>query len=83
MISIGTVGGALLCFGAVCTLRGRIFEAVFTYILADVCWIVLAIMHGDVQGIVFISIGTALGIAAFIKMRSGVMEKALDHKDSK
>lgn len=79
MITIATIGGLLLCVGAFFTFKGKVFWAVSTYLLADVCWIVLALDKQDYQGVVFTTIGTLLGFAAFLKMKFGIMGRELDH----
>lgn len=77
MITIATLGGLLLCAGAFQSYKGKVYQAVLTYLFADICWILLAYDKGDYQGLVFIIIGTLLGIAAFVKMYRGLMRKDL------
>lgn len=80
MLSIATLGGILLCVGALCTYKGKVFWAVSVYLLADICWIWLAFNSSDYKGAAFTIIGTLLGFAAFLKMRFGIMDKDLTHK---
>lgn len=78
MITIATIGGLLLCTGAFLSFKGKVYQAVATYLFADLCWIWLSYDKGDYQGLVFIIIGTLLGVAAFVKMYLGIMRKDLN-----
>lgn len=79
MLTIATIGGILLCVGALLTFYGRVFMAVTTYLFADICWVFLSYSSGDYQGVVFTTIGTLLCFGAFLKMKFGVMDKDLKH----
>ena len=72
---VSTIGGVLLCVGAFFTMQGRVYWAVGTYLIADLCWIALAVQNSDVSGIFFTTLGTILGTIAFIKMFFGYMNK--------
>lgn len=61
-------------------MKGRVYLAVGTYIIADFCWIFLSIIDDDIVGTTLIIIGTILGIVAFIKMKYGVMSRNLNHR---
>lgn len=76
-MSVAVVGGMLLTLGAFFTMKGWIYRAVMIYIVADVCWIVLAYENGDMIGMGFVTVGTILGLIAFYKMYSGMMNKNL------
>lgn len=78
MLTISTVGGILLCIGAILSFKGKVYQAVATYLFADVCWIYLSYIREDYQGLAFTVIGTLLGVGAFIKMYRGLMRKTLD-----
>lgn len=78
MITVSTIGGILLCIGAILSYKGKVYQAVATYLFADACWIYLSYLNADYQGLVFTIIGTLLGIGAFIKMYRGLMRKSLD-----
>jgi hypothetical protein len=77
---IGTIGGLLLIIGAVFVYRGEIFYSVFSYFLADICWVILSYQSNDIQGVIFISIGMTLGFLAYLKMNSGIMYKTIKKK---
>lgn len=77
---VSLLGGLLLCLGAFFTMRGKVYQAVSTYLIADVCWIIMAIQAGNVLGSTFVIIGTIMGLIAFLKMRLGVMDKELEHR---
>lgn len=78
MFTTATIGGLLLCAGAFLSYKGKVYQAVATYLFADVCWILMSLDKGDYQGLFFTTIGTLLGLAAFIKMYRGIMRKNLD-----
>lgn len=77
LFTIATLGGLLLTAGAFLSFKGMVYQAVATYLFADVCWIWLAYDKGDYQGVAFTVVGTLLGLAAFIKMYLGIMRKDL------
>ena len=77
MFSIAVIGGILLNIGAFFTMKGWIYRSVAVYIIADVCWVILAYENGDMLGMSFILVGTVLGMIAFYKMYRGIMEKNL------
>ncbi len=76
-ISYAILGGIFLNIGAYFTYKGKIFEAVIIYLLADLCWIVMAYQKNDYLGMAFIVIGVCFGFLAFVKMQSGKMLKKL------
>lgn len=83
MISIAFIGGILLNIGAYLTFKGKIYESVIVYIVADVCWIVMAFEKSDYMGAFFIITGTLFGLLAFLKMKEGYMHKSLNDEDEK
>lgn len=82
MISFAVLGGIFLNIGAFLTFRGKIYEAVVVYLFADLCWIVMAYERDDVWGMFSITVGVILGVLAFLKMKSGEMNKSLNKKKS-
>lgn len=76
-MSFSVLGGILLNVGAFFTMKGRIYKAVSAYLLADVCWIVVAYQKDDLLGMVLIVLGTLFGVVALIKMYTGKMKKVL------
>ena len=79
-MSFALLGGLLLNIGAFLTYKGKIYEAVIVYLIADVCWIVMAYERDDFLGVASIIIGVSFGFLAFLKMQRGDMSKSL-HKD--
>jgi len=77
MMTFAVLGGILLNIGAYLTYKGLIFRAVMVYLVADVCWVLMAYERQDWLGMVFIVVGIVFGLLAFAKMRSGNMEKEL------
>ncbi len=78
MISFAVIGGILLNIGAYLTFRGKIYEAVAVYLVADICWIVMAWQREDMWGVASIVIGVTFGLLAFLKMKHGKMNKNLN-----
>lgn len=76
-VSVLTIGGIILIYGAFLTYKGQIFLATASYIMADVCWISNAWNSNDIQGVIFIATGILFGIIATYKMKSGRMKKDL------
>jgi len=76
-VTILTIGGIILIYGAFLTYKGQIFLATASYIMADVCWISNAWGNNDLQGVIFIATGILFGIIATYKMKSGKMNKDL------
>ena len=82
MMSFAILGGLLLNVGAFLTYRGKIYQAVIVYIFADLCWIVMAYEKNDYIGAFFIITGTTFGLLAYMKMRSGKMNKSLNKEEN-
>lgn len=76
-VSVLTIGGIVLIYGAFLTYKGQIFLATASYIFADICWISNALVSHDIQGAIFIGLGIFFGILATYKMKSGRMKKDL------
>ncbi|MBD3801581.1 MAG: hypothetical protein IE886_09165 [Campylobacterales bacterium] len=81
MPSFAIIGGILLNVGAFLTYKGRIFQAVWVYLLADLCWVAMAWQRGDMWGILSIAVGIVFGVLAFLKMQRGDMEKSLNPEE--
>ena len=77
MISFAVVGGLFLNLGAFLTFRGKIYESVAVYLVADICWIIMAWERGDMWGVASIIVGVSFGLLAFIKMKTGKMNKTI------
>ncbi len=82
-MTFAILGGILLNIGAFLTYKGKIYEAVLVYLVADLCWMIMAYIRDDMLGAFFIIIGTTLGFLAFLKMHKGEMNKSLNDKDHK
>lgn len=76
-MSLAILGGILLNIGAYFTYKGEVYKAVIIYLFADICWIVMAYQREDILGTILIVIGTTLGFLAYLKMKSGEMNKSL------
>jgi uncharacterized Tic20 family protein len=79
-MSFAILGGILLNIGAFLTFKGMIFRAVFIYLIADICWVIMAYERNDYWGMLFILIGIFFGLLAYWKMKNGKMQKELDKK---
>jgi len=71
------IGGLILIIGAYFVYKGDIFKSVFTYLIADGVWMMMAINAGNFIGAALITIGASLGILAFLKMNSGEFRKTI------
>lgn len=80
-MSFAILGGILLIIGAYLTFEGKIYASVIVYLVADICWIVMAYEQADIWGVVSIGVGILFGILAFIKMYRGKMSKNLMKDD--
>ena len=79
-MTFAILGGILLNIGAYLTYKGKIYQAVIVYLIADLCWMVMAYVRDDMIGALFITVGTMLGFLAYLKMRRGDMKKSLNHE---
>lgn len=70
-----------MIIGAFFTFKGQIFKAVLTYFFTDIAWVMIGLNNEDYFGVIFIIIGMLLGLLAYFKMNSGIMEKELKHKE--
>ncbi|MEA1982387.1 MAG: hypothetical protein U9N39_02490 [Campylobacterota bacterium] len=82
MISFAVLGGILLNIGAFLTYKGKIYEAVAVYLFADICWIIMAWQRDDFWGVVSIVVGITFGLLAFLKMKSGEMNRSLNKEEN-
>jgi len=82
VISFAVLGGLFLNVGAYLTFRGKIYEAVAVYLVADFCWIIMAWERDDLWGVVSIVVGVTFGFLAFLKMRTGKMNKTILKEES-
>jgi len=76
-MSFAVLGGLLLNIGAFLTFRGKIYEAVAVYLFADICWIIMAYQRDDFWGMISIIVGVTFGLLAFLKMKTGKMNKSI------
>ena len=82
MISFAFLGGLLLNIGTFLTYKGKIYESVIVYLLADLCWVVMAYEDGDFFGVGSILVGVTFGFLAFLKMKSGQMKKSITKENN-
>ncbi|MDQ7045364.1 MAG: hypothetical protein Q9M32_05560 [Sulfurimonas sp.] len=81
-MNFAILGGVLLNIGAYFTYKGKVYQAVTVYLFADICWMIMAYQREDIIGTGFILVGTVLGFLAYLKMRSGAMNKSLNKEDN-
>jgi hypothetical protein len=81
VISFAVIGGLLLNVGAYLTFKGKIYQSVMVYLLADLCWIIMAYERDDIWGVISIIVGVSFGVLAFYKMHTGAMNKNLNKQD--
>ncbi|MBU0633391.1 hypothetical protein KKA17_12215 [bacterium] len=80
MVSFAVIGGLLLNIGAFLTYKGKIYESVIIFLLADLCWVIMAYERDDYLGVFFILVGVTFGLLAFVKMQTGKMRKSLNRE---
>lgn len=81
MVSYAVIGGVLLNIGAYLTYKGKIYESVIAFLLADLCWVIMAYERDDYLGMFFIIVGVTFGVLAFLKMQTGKMRKNLNRNE--
>ncbi|WP_345979102.1 hypothetical protein [Sulfurimonas sp. HSL3-2] len=81
MVSYAVIGGVLLNIGAYLTYKGKIYESVIAFLLADMCWVIMAYEKDDYLGMFFIIVGVTFGVLAFLKMQTGKMRKNLNRNE--
>ena len=77
-MTVATIGGLLLIVAAFFTYKGKIFESIIIYFLADVCWLIISLNNNDYLGSSLVLVGMLLGIGVFIKMNTGIFVKNLE-----
>ena len=82
MLSFAVIGGVFLNIGAFLVYKGRIYESVIIFLLADLCWVIMAYEKNDYLGVFFILVGVLFGLLAFIKMQTGKMQKNLNGNEN-
>jgi len=76
-MSLAVIGGLLMIVGSFTMYKGFIFYSVFSYLIADLIWAILAFQSGDIFGGITIVLGTIFGILTFLKMHKGEFVKHL------
>ena len=79
-MSFAILGGLLLNIGTFLTYKGKIYESVIVYLLADMCWMIMAYESEDFWGVSSILVGITFGFLAFLKMKNGEMNKNINRK---
>jgi hypothetical protein len=72
-----SIAGIFLIVGATLTMRGNIYYAVLSYLIADACWLIVAVDEGNTWSLITVGIGSFLGLLAFIKMHRGTFHKSI------
>ena len=70
-------GGLMLILGNILVFKGQVYRSVQMFLLADIAWLWMAISAGDISGIVMVSIGVIISLAAFWKMYKGKFYKTI------
>ena len=78
---VAIFGGILLICAAFLMFKGRIYEASMFYITADIAWIYLAWLSGNIIGAILVLIGGILNFGVFLKMHKGMFVKDLKKKN--
>ena len=77
---MATIGGLLLICAALLMFYGKIYEASIFYITADIAWVYLAFISGNIIGAGFVLVGGLLNLGVFIKMSQNKFVKNLKVK---
>ena len=79
MSIIPILSGSMILLGNTLSLFGKIYQALFAFVIADTGWIYMAVISGNIFGIIATSIGVILSILVILKMYHGLFYKDL-HK---
>lgn len=85
MIDGAVLGGLMLILGNYLVFKGKVYQSIKVFLLADFAWLWLAIASGNIFGIVTVAVGVVLSFFAFWKMHTGVYNKTIikEHKGHK
>jgi len=76
-MSIATLGGVFLIFGALALAKGSVKISVMIYFLADLCWLGMAVTSKDVFGTIAVTIGIFSGVYVYYMMQIGRYRKTI------
>jgi len=78
MIDIfGIIGGLSLILGATLLYNGYAFYSITAYFIADLCWLLIALLTHSYFGAISIAIGIIFSIGVWVKMNKGIFVKHL------
>ena len=76
-VSILTIGGLYLMFGAWYVATGNVYYSIIVYTLADVCWLINTYNSNDLFAAITVSVGIATGLYVTYRMRQGTFRKSI------
>jgi len=77
MLTVVTIGGFLLIFGAIFMYFGKVYYSAWMYVFADICWVINAFQRGDTFGSIVVLTGLILGSLTMYKMHVGIFHKQI------
>jgi len=76
-LSIISIGGLMLIFGAKYMNLGNVFYSTIYYIGADLCWSINAFNSNDYFGAFTVNLGILVGLSVLYRMNKGSFVKSL------
>lgn len=76
-LSIATTGALILLMGIFYYYYGYILYSTIFYIMADLCWAIMAYNAKDIIGMICIVLSIIIGTLVVIKMNKGIFVKTL------
>lgn len=76
-LSVATTGALILLMGIFYYYYGYVLYSTIFYIMADLCWAVMAYNSKDIIGMICIVLSIIIGTLVVIKMNKGIFVKTL------
>lgn len=76
-ISISTTGALILLIGIFYYYYGYVLYSTIFYIVADLCWAIMAYKSNDLTGMFFIILSIIVGTLVVVKINKGIFVKTL------
>ena len=76
-LSVATTGAIILLMGIFYYYYGYILYSTIFYIMADLCWAIMAYDAKDIIGMICIVLSIIIGTLVVIKMNKGIFVKTL------
>jgi len=66
------LGGIMLIIGSIFKYKGKEVYSMFSYLIADICWVIIAYFSQNTFGAISIIIGVLFSLGVFYKMKVGI-----------